>query len=119
MERINSLAVEPEVKAYIILRKEATRVGSIDWIFPQLNNELQLVGAKKLKDLMYLLLLISKDCPKFHLNMKADENQKENEVIQMCANEVNFLCHLILFLSNFEFENFYKMKSKTAHGLLS
>ena len=61
MDYVTSLLEESKVSAYSVLRREVNRVETFDWTFPQLHNEQLPIGAKKLKDLMDLLPLISAD----------------------------------------------------------
>ena len=79
MDYVTSLLEESKVSTSSVLRRKANRVETVDWTFPQLHNEHLPIGAKKLKDLMDLLPLISADnCP-FYLNLKSDEIQEEEE----------------------------------------
>ena len=57
MDYVTSLLKESKVSTYSVLRREANRVETVD--FPQLHNEQLPIGAKKLKDLMDFLPLIS------------------------------------------------------------
>ena len=79
MDNVTSLLEESKVSAYSVLRREANRVETVDWTFPQLHNEQLPIGAKKLKCLMDLLPLISVDNRPFYLNLKSDEIQEEEE----------------------------------------
>ena len=81
MDYVTSLQEESKVSTYSVLQREANRVKTVDWTFPQLHNELLPIGAKKLKDLMDLLPLISADNRPFYLNLKSDEMQEEEEMV--------------------------------------
>ena len=74
MDLVTSLLEESKVSTYSVLRREANRVETVDWTFPQLHNEQLPIGAKKLKDLMDLLPLISADNRPFYLNLKSVED---------------------------------------------
>ena len=76
---MTSLLEESKVSSYSVLRREANRVETVDSTFPQLHNKQLPIGAKKLKDLMDLLPLISADNRPFYLNLKSDEIQEEEE----------------------------------------
>ena len=76
---MTSLLEESKVSTYSVLRGEANRVETVDWTFPQLHSEQLPIGAKKLKDLMDLLPLISADNRPFYLNLKSDEIEEEEE----------------------------------------
>ena len=77
---MTSLLKESKVSTYSVLRREANRVETVDWTFPQLHNEQLPIGAKKLEDVMDLPPLISADNRPFYLNLKSDEIQKEEMV---------------------------------------
>ena len=79
MDYVTSLLEESKVSTYSVLQREANRVETID--FPQLLNEQLPIGAKKLKDLMDLLPLISAVNRPFYLNLKSDEIQEEEEMV--------------------------------------
>ena len=81
MNYVTSLLEESKVSTYSVLRKEANRVETVDWTFSQLYNEQLPIRAKKLKDLMDLLPLISADNRLFYLNLKSDELQEEEEMV--------------------------------------